>query len=264
MKILLFADLHYFCGDISTANFDTNKKLVRYAMPMLQRFIQIANEEYPADLCVNLGDLIQDDRDKQRDLKAFSQVYQKLSDFRCPCYSILGNHDLKMMDCIEDLAPIVGNVDSYSLDVQGYHLVFLQPQLRPELGIRRGGSYKTQYLSEETIAWLEKDLAENKLPALVFLHFPLSEDATVEDECLFLKNRAEVKSALKNAKNLLGVFAGHQHKAKYFEEDGVSYWLSGALVPAREGEETPCGEYLQIELVDKTVQVCTKKIPISE
>ena len=173
MKILLFADLHYFGGDIRTAIFDTNKKLVRHAMPMLERLIEIANEEFRADLCVNLGDLIQDDRDKQRDMEVFSYVYQKLSDFPCPCCSILGNHDLKMMDSIEEMEAIMGHKATYSMDVQGYHLIFLSPQLRPELGIRRGGCYKTQYISGETIEWLEKDLAENTLPALVFLHFPL-------------------------------------------------------------------------------------------
>ena len=35
MKLLIFADLHYFGGDISTAIFNTEKKQVQYALPML-------------------------------------------------------------------------------------------------------------------------------------------------------------------------------------------------------------------------------------
>lgn len=261
MKILLFSDLHYFGGDIGTAIFDTNNKLVRYAMPMLNRVVQIANEEYYPDLCVNLGDLIQDDRDKQRDLETFSMVYGKLSEISCPCHTVLGNHDLKMMDSMEDLKPVIGCVDSYSLDIHGCHLVFLQPQLRPELGIRRGGSYKAQYISDETIGWLEQDLAANKLPSLVFLHFPLSEDEGLEDECAFLKNRAEVKAVLKRDENLLAVFAGHQHKPKYFEEDGVRYFLAGSLIP---GADHPWGEYLEIKLQGRHLEVCRKNISMSE
>lgn len=260
MKILLFSDLHYFGGDVATARFDPEKKLVRYAMPMLEELIRIANEEYRPDLCVNLGDLIQDDYDLEKDLAVFAQVHRKLGEFVCPCQTVLGNHDLKMMDSIEQLQPIVGNVASCSQDVQGVHLVFLQPQLRPELGIRRGGCYKTQYISGETIAWLEKDLAENTLPALVFLHFPLSEDETVEDACLFLKNRAEVKEVLKKAPNLLAVFAGHQHAPKYFPEDGVDYFLASSLLPS---VDQPWGEYLEIAVLGGKLQVTRKSIPIS-
>lgn len=260
MKILLFSDLHCFSGDLETSIFNRNKKLVQYALPMLERLIEIANEEYRPDLCVNLGDLIQDDRDKQQDLDTFSDVYQKLSAFDAPCYSILGNHDLKMMDSLDELETIMGHVATWSMDVQGYHLVFLSPELRPELGIRRGGSYKCQYLSRDTIAWLEKDLAENALPALVFVHFPLSEDPSVTDVCAFMANRAEVKAVLEKDKNLLAVFAGHQHAAKYFEENGVRYFLAGAMVPSQEGEEIPCAEYLQIELSGKELQVERKYI----
>ena len=259
MKLLIFGDLHYFGGDISTARFDPEKKQVRYALPMLELVMKTCD----ADVCVNLGDLIQDDYDKQRDLGVFARIHERLAHFPCPCCSILGNHELKMMDAITDMEAVLGHKATYSLDLQGYHLVFLSPEVRPELGIRRGGCYKAQYLGDSTIRWLENDLAENKLPALVFTHYPLAEDDTEEDPLMFMKDRAQVKEILKNDPNVLAVFSGHQHVAKAFVEDGVHYFLTGALRPAPDESGTVCGEYMEAVVEGGSLEVTNKKIPVS-
>ena len=259
MKLLIFGDLHYFGGDIRTAIFNTEKKQVRYALPMLEHVMAGCD----AQVCVNLGDLIQDDRDKQRDLDCFAEVLGKLSGFSCPCYSILGNHELKMMDAITDMEAVLGHKATYSLDLQGYHLVFLSPEVRPELGTARGGCYKAQYLGDSTIRWLENDLAENKLPALVFTHYPLAEDETEEDPLMFMKDRAQVKEILKNDPNLLAVFSGHQHVAKAFVENGVRYFLTGALVPSPDESGTVCGEYMEVVVEGGSLTVTNQKIPVS-
>lgn len=262
MKLLIFADLHYFGGDIRTAIFNTEQKQVRYALPMLEHLIRYANEEFCPDVCVNLGDLIQDDRDKQRDLDCYGQVLQKLSGFSCPCFSILGNHELKMMDHIRDMEAVLGYKSTYSVDMMGYHLVFLSPEVRPELGTDRGGCYKAQYVGEETIRWLEEDLKSNDLPALVFTHYPLSEDDTVEDPLMFMKDREAVKEILRNCPDLLAVFSGHQHEAKHFVEDGVHYHLAGALVAAPDEKGTVRGQYQEVVVSGRTVTVTDKQIPV--
>ena len=259
MKLLIFADLHYFGGDISTAIFNTEKKQVQYALPMLKHLMAHCD----ADLCVNLGDLIQDDREKEKDLECFASTLAQLSGFSCPCHSILGNHELKMMDTIGDMEAVLGHESTYSIDHGGYHLVFLSPEVRPELGIRRGGCYKAQYLGERTIQWLTDDLAKNRLPALVFTHYPMSEDATVEDPCMFMKDREAVKEILRNDPNLVAVFSGHQHVAKAIEEDGVRYYLVGALVPAPKEDGIVSGEYMKVEVTGKTVTVINERIPVT-
>ena len=43
MKILVFADLHYFGGTVKT--FNTERKLVQFALPMLKALIKVAEEE---------------------------------------------------------------------------------------------------------------------------------------------------------------------------------------------------------------------------
>ena len=138
MKILVFADLHYYGDDIKNALFSTERKLVQYAIPMLDEIIKICNNE-DISICVNLGDIIQDTNDKDRDIKCLEYMFEKLKEIKCPCYSVLGNHDLKMMDSIKEVEKIMGYDNStYSVDYEGYHLVFLTTEVRPELGILRG------------------------------------------------------------------------------------------------------------------------------
>ena len=70
MKIIAFADVHYFAGDLESAIFNTKRKLVSYALPMLDRITEKINNEYKPDLAVNLGDIIQDTTKHDEDLEA--------------------------------------------------------------------------------------------------------------------------------------------------------------------------------------------------
>lgn len=260
MKIAVFADVHYFSGDIKTASFNTKKKLVQYALPLLERLADIINNQFAADISVNLGDLIQDTHDKTEDIESLTFMFENLKKIKCPCYSILGNHDLKMMDSVEDVESIMGCKSTLSVDIDGYHLVFLTTEVRPELGLARGGCYKAQYLSEQTLEFLEKDLAENKLPCLIFTHYTLAEESDITDECMFMKNRADVKEIIKRDKNILAVFSGHQHITKTIVEDGVKYYVLGSLTGCTKTAGVPDGVYLEIELCDKELKVTERYI----
>lgn len=87
MKILVFADVHSYAEDISMALFNTNKKLVQYVVPLLEGLIDTVNDKQTVDVCVNLGDLIQDANDRDKDIKALEFMFQKLEEMTCPCYS---------------------------------------------------------------------------------------------------------------------------------------------------------------------------------
>ncbi len=262
MKIVVFSDLHYFGDDIKKAVFNTEKKLVQYAIPLLDRLIDKVNNDSSADVCVNLGDLIQDTQDKQLDIECLQFLFDKIKDMRCPCYSVLGNHDLKMMDCVGDVESIMGYKSTYSVDVGGYHLVFLTTEVRPELGLARGGCYKAQYLSEESLNWLKSDLAENSLPCVVFTHYGLAEDSDIPDGCMFMKNRDAVKAIIKNDKNILSVVSGHQHITKKLFEDGVEYYVLGSMTACSETAGVPSGIYFEIELCDNKFEIYERHIKL--
>lgn len=260
MKLIVFADLHYFGGDLETALFNKSRKLVQFALPMLDRITDIVNER--ADACVNLGDTIQDMNDKQADLDCLKMLFEKMKRIQPPCYTVLGNHDLKMMDTVSEVEEIVGRPATFSVDMEGYHLVFLTTEIRPELGLARGGCYKAQYLSEDALRWLENDLRENRLPCLVFTHYGLAEDENFTDGCMFMKNRAEVKAILKNDPNLLAVFSGHQHRTLQYTEDGVEYYVLGSITTCWDGSGVPCGVYFELELEDGKLTVLERHIQL--
>ena len=246
MKILVFSDLHYYAGDMETAIFNKKRKLVRYALPMLDRLTEVANEEYLPDIVVNLGDIIQDTTEREGDLFALRFMYDRLKRINAPCYSVLGNHDLKMMDSIEEVEKIMGHKSSYSLDYDGWHLVFLTNEVRAELGTERGGCYKTQYIGKATLEWLKADLDSSDLPSLVFTHFGVAEDSEITDGCMFMKNREDLKDILVSHGRVKAVFSGHQHIVRQHREGGIDYYVFGSMINSS-GTEDPDGCYAVIE-----------------
>ena len=253
MKILVFADLHYFGGE--EKRFDTQVKLVEFAIPMLDKLIEYAKQE-DVSLVVNLGDIIQDTNNKELDIECLDYMFDYLKKFNCPCYSLLGNHDLKMMDSREEVEKIMRcETSRFSVDVDGFHLVFLTTDVMPELGIKRGGSYKTQILSAQGVEWLKNDLENNSLPCLIFTHFPIAENEDVQDECMFLKNRDEVKEFICNDKNIRAVFSGHQHRPKVLEENGLKHYIVGSPTTSFEGDGVPMGVFSVIETSGDDIKV---------
>lgn len=264
MKIILFSDLHYFAGDIDKAIFSTSKKLVKYALPMLDRLTEKANEDYKADIVINLGDSIQDTTNHDKDIEALAFIFGKLKKINCPCYSILGNHDLKMMDSVAEVEEVLGHESTFSIDADGYHLVFLTTEVRAELGTERGGCYKAQYMSEKGLRWLIDDLDNNSLPTLIFTHYALAEDPEINDECMFMKNREDVKKILRENKNVKAVFSGHQHIQKTVLEDGLTYYLVGSMIACTEIPDTPAGIYMEIDLEKERITVNERRITKEE
>lgn len=264
MKIIAFADVHYFAGDLESAIFNTKRKLVSYALPMLDRITEKINNEYKPDLAVNLGDIIQDTTKHDEDLEALSFMFERLKKINCPCYSLLGNHDLKMMDSVDEVEALLGYKTTHSFDLDGWHLVFLTTEVRPELGTERGGCYKAQYLSDKDLKWLKSDLKKNSLPTVVFTHYTLPEDETLSDECMLMKNRDKVKKILKTKGNVMAVFSGHRHITKTLEEDGIKHYLIGSPIADYELKGYPDGVYMEIDLDKKDVKVTVHTIDYRE
>jgi predicted phosphodiesterase len=231
---------------------------------MLDALGERIKKEHKARFAVNLGDLIQDTTEHGGDIAALKFMFDRLSKIGCPCYSVLGNHDLKMMDSVREVEEIMGRESTYSFDTGGYHFVFLTTEVRSELGIERGGCYKAQYMSGENISWLHEDLKKNSLPTLIFTHYGLAENPEISDGCMFMKNRAEIKEIIKNDKNILAVFSGHQHVPSVIDEDGVRYYVLGSMIADESMTDTPLGEYLEIDLEDGEIKVTERRIKKDE
>ena len=260
MKITIFADVHYFGADIKEATFDHIEKPVRYALPLLDWLM----ENTESDLAINLGDLIQDTINRDRDLMAIKFMFEKLKGFKCPCYSVLGNHELKMMNSTEEVEEFLGYKGTYSVNKDGWHLVFLTPETRPELGLGMGGSYKAQYLSDKTLAWLEEDLSKNSLPTMIFTHYAIAEDPSVKGEYNFMKNRDRLKKILSSHSEVKAVFSGHQHRARSISEGGIDYYVIPSLISDLDFGASPSRDYAKINTDGEKIEVSFLKITEDE
>lgn len=132
------------------------------------------------DLSINLGDLIQDMFNHDKDIENYTFIWNKLKRIQVPFYSVLGNHDLRTVNSRKELEKIMEYENAtFSFDLNNYHFIFLSTDIRDDYGKKDGGIYKSGCMSQKEISWLKEDLAKNKLPCLIFTHFGLAEDKQI-------------------------------------------------------------------------------------
>lgn len=115
--------------------------------------------------------------------------------------------------------------------------------------------------------WLKEDLNKNNLPTIICTHFGVAEDDMKGNwwfescpEDALLGNRKELKEIIKNNKNILAVFSGHQHWTKFIKEDGISYYVLGSMTENINGDGIPDGVYFIVNYDEKNIEVIEKHI----
>jgi len=257
-KIIIFTDIHYLDKRPEKIDITLSRKLTQYSIPILEKLTNKINNTIKPDISINLGDLIQDTCNHDRDIANLNYVWKQLQAIKPPFYSAVGNHDLRTMNKREEVENImVYNHSTFSVDINGYHFILLGMELRHDLGLEEGGVLKTQYISKEDMEWLKKDLNNNQLPCLIFTHFGLAEDKMEGNfwfeknpEYALLKNRKDIKEIMKQDKNILAVFSGHQHWTKKLEEDNLPYYVLGSLTENINNDGIPDGVYFEVNLED--------------
>ena len=269
-KIVIFSDLHYAPELPVNNGSKIDRKLILLAEPLLEKITEEINEKIKPDLVINLGDTIEDFNEKEKDLVNLEYIWNKYKKINSKFVSCVGNHDLRSMDNREEVEKIFGyNHTTFSFDYNGLHIVVLGTYVNNELGTAEGGIFKTQFVSNEDVLWLENDLKSTNLPTIVCLHFGLAEDdmkgnwwfESCPDTAL-LGNRKEIKQILKSNKNVLGVFSGHQHWTKVIEENGVPYYVLGSLAENINNDGIPDGVYFIVEFDGTEVDVKTHHIKL--
>lgn len=226
------------------------------------------NHEIKPDIVFNLGDLVEDFNDKEKDIVNLQFIWNKLQAIKYPFYSLAGNHDLRSMQSRKEVEKIMNYPHStFSVNHNGYHLILLGLDVNPNVQVAEGGIFKTQFISKEDLNWLKEDLKQNTLPCIIFNHFGIAEDNMKGNwwfeknpEHALLGNRKEIKEILKQDKNLLAVFSGHQHWTKSHIEDDISYYIVGSMTENLNNDGVPDGVYFDIELNERSIKVTEKHI----
>lgn len=268
-KIIIFSDIHYLDKRPEKLDFNLSRKLTQYSLPIIDKLTEKINEIKP-DISICLGDLIEDTFNHDRDIVNFTYIWNKLKKIKCPFYSVIGNHDLRTMNSRKELEYIMKYENAtFSFDLNGYHIVILTTDIREDLCKNDGGIYKAQCMSKKEIKWLKEDLKNNKLPCIICTHFGLAEDLQEENywfanepESGLMNNRKEVKEIIKNDKNIIAIFTGHQHWTKQINEDGKNYYVVGSLTDNVDMLGKPDGVYFEVDLEDKKIKLTEHHIKI--
>lgn len=267
-KIVIFSDLHYAPELPINNGSKIERKLIEFAEPVLEKMINEINNVIKPNLVLNLGDLVEDFNDHDKDIENLKYIWKKLNKINVPFYSCIGNHDLRSMSSRNEVEEIMGYEHStFSFNTNGIHIVVLGTYVNNEIGTEEGGIFKTQFISVEDLEWLKQDLNHNELPTIVCLHFGVAEDQMKGNwwfescpETALLGNRKELKEILKSNKNILAVFSGHQHWTKKVFEDGIPYYVIGSMTENINNDGVPDGVYFIVEFDGKRIEVIEKHI----
>ena len=264
MKLVVCSDLHYASETPVHNTKSSHRKLWNVAVPLMEKFIHKIDNDIKPDAVVFLGDFIEDLQDYDKDIRNFSFIWKLIKNMKTPFYSVVGNHDLRTVKNEDEIKNIMEYENlTYSINIKGYHLVFLGLTISEHAPPpAQGGIHRTRYISDKNIKWLKNDLKQNNLPVLIFHHFGIAEDNMKGNywfgekaEMGLLGNRTELKEILKADKNILAVFSGHQHWTKKLTEDGIDYYVIGALTENVNDDGIPDGVYFEVDLEDKEIKV---------
>ena len=147
------------------------------------------------------------------------------------------------------------------------HIIILETFVNNEMETAESGIFKTQFISDEDLKWLKNDLEKNNLPSIVCVHFGVAEDEMKGNwwfescpETALLGNKKELKEILKDDKNLLAVFSGHQHWTKKIIEDRIPYYVVGSMTENINNDGIPDGVYFIVEFDGEKLNVIEKHI----
>lgn len=263
MKLVVFSDIHYAPEPPIHNGSIIDRKLTQYSVPVIKKLIEEINHSIKPDIAVNLGDLIEDFNDHDKDIENLKFIWNILKDIKTPFYSAIGNHDLRSMNTRKEVEEIMGYKNAtFSINLKGYHLVFLGLTVDSQMSTQEGGIQKTRNVSKEDLEWLKSDLKENTFPCLVFTHYGIAEDEMKQNwwfekspNSALLQNRDEVKNIFRKDKNILAVFSGHQHWTKHMIEDEINYYVVGSLTENIKDNGIPDGVYLVVDLSEDKVDV---------
>ena len=264
LKLCIFGDIHYID---KKPKWNVNRKLVEYAEELTIKLVDKINNDIKPDIVINLGDMIQTSGNLEDDKKNIMHICNLLNKIQKPYYTLIGNHELKSVESNKEVLDLLNyKTASYSLDIDEYHLIFIGTDINNE-----DKKYRTQYISEKDLLWLEKDLEVSKDKKIfLFSHFGIAEDINIKEnfwcysedgENLMLRNRAKLKQLIKD-KNIIAVFCGHQHWTKKIEENGINYYMLGSLTENINNDGIPDGVYFEVEISKDNIVVNERHLKI--
>lgn len=106
-KLVIFSDIHYAPEKPVNNGSVIDRKLTECALPIIEKLINKINNEIKPDVAINLGDLVEDFNDHDKDIINLNFIWNMLKDIEVPFYSLAGNHDLRSMSSRTEVEQIM-------------------------------------------------------------------------------------------------------------------------------------------------------------
>lgn len=229
LRFGMISDVHY--ADRESAG----NRFYRQSLAKTKEAIDQMNRE-KLDFVLELGDFKDMDAtpNEANTLKYLSEIESVFQQFNGSTYHVLGNHDMDSISKAQFLERIENTSISksksyYSFNLKGMHMVVLDGNFTAEGKPYDHGDFHWEdaLIPSEETAWLKEDLAQNKLPVIVFVHQMLDDSKSVKQA---VRNAAEVRQILEQSGNVWCVFQGHVHEERYSLINGIHYYSVNAAV----------------------------------
>ena len=219
---------------------DLHHDLIPDAKTRLASFVA-AMDQQKADFIIQLGDFCM----PKNENRPLLDVWDKFSG---PKYHVIGNHDTdggfnhqQVIDFWNVKSPY------YSFDAGSYHFVVLNGNEKNPTGNTPG---YPRYIGASQRQWLAKDLADTKLPVIVFCHQGIDNDSGGIEEGVAIRYIFEQANRNAGYPKVKMVFSGHHHQDYYNEINGIHYVQINSMSYYWAGEKKNTSAY-NAELVKK-------------
>ena len=235
----MVTDLHYADIDMGPCLPPVGDRYYRESCTKLKEAVDAMNVVKP-DFMIELGDFKDMTRDRAGTLACLDRIESVFAGFNGDRYHVLGNHDF---DCItqEDYLAHVRNagqaktLPNYAFEKNGVTFIVLDACYDSKMRhYSCSNPWDDANVPPEELAWLERELAKAKGPAIVFCHQRLDTRAWEKHE---VKNAAAVRMILERSGKVKAVFTGHEHFGGADFRGGIVYYSLRALAVGTGADE---------------------------
>lgn len=199
VRIAIVTDIHH--GPPSHT-----KSVEWNGLPTLRDFVDRA-EHSGADIILDLGDRVSD-ISLHEDRRHAREVAAEFSRFGGPCLHLLGNHDVVNLTVADNESILAQSLGNRVLEFEEFRLIAWQPSVAFS---EQDGFQSTA----DSIDWLVDTLLQDKRPAVVATHVPVSGQSQVGNYYFELRPH-------------LATYPDHEIIRKRIEATGrVALWVSG-------------------------------------
>lgn len=240
-------DIHY--------GFDHANKKGSHAPRLIDRYVGVANRSR-VDFAVDNGDRVIQ-KDRTTDLFYLTKLKEHFNKLAMPKYSVDGNHDRKNLSAADNCLTLDVPPDSYFVDVNGFRNIFWTPSvlITPHQGLK---------ITQPQMDWLKDALDTAPGPCVLFSHVPLDNSADdnlaamrhdIRPFLSFYPEAEQVRELLENSGKVILCMAGHRHRNRHREINGIHYITHQSLVQVDAGHTRPRGAFSIVKIDDSNIVI---------